>query len=92
MFNFVVKPDVGEPYKLEATSRDVFLWEKTTKSNMAQLQNGMSMMAMYTIAHFAAKRHHMFTGTLNEFVDSNDLDFEAAPDADPTLPEVSADQ
>lgn len=92
MFNFVVNPDGEDPYKLQASSRDVYMWEKTTKSNMAQLQTGMSMMAMYSIAHFAAKRQQLFTGNLQEFVDAVDLDFEAAVGADPTQPEASAEQ
>lgn len=89
MMEFTVKPDGDDPYKLEATSRDVFIWEKVTKNSLGKLQGDISMTAMYQLAHIAAKRLQLFTGTLDEFVACCDLDFEQPANVDPTQPGAS---
>jgi hypothetical protein len=61
MFTFKIKPDGGEPIQFESDSRDVANWERTTKdATMGQLGAdngaGLSYVALYRIAYFAAKR------------------------------------
>lgn len=89
MIEFTVKPDGGDEYQVTATSRDVYVWEKVSKGSLAQLQGNVNMTAMYQIAHLASKRQQLYTGTLAEFTESCDLDFEDLPEPDPTQPEAS---
>lgn len=89
MIEFTVKPDTGDEFKVEATSRDVYVWEKITKSHMGQLQDNISMTAMYSLAHLAAKRQQLFNGSLDEFTQTCDLDFDDMPEPGPTRPEAS---
>lgn len=91
MMEFTVLPDNEDPYKVTATSRDVYVWEKVTKNSLGTLGSNVTMTAMFQLAHIAAKRQHLFTGSLDDFVASNDIDFEAEiQDADPTPPGASA--
>lgn len=92
MIEFTVKPDGGDEYQVTATSRDVYVWEKITKSHMGQLQGNVSMTAMYSLAHLASKRQQLYSGTLDEFTESCDLDFDDTTEPDPTSPEASAEQ
>lgn len=75
MIRFKVTPvDGSDPYEIVATSRDVLLWEKTTKGKAFQeLMERLAMVDMYKIAHFAAKREGRFTGPLSEWEESVDL-------------------
>ncbi len=61
MFNFLIKDDGGESLQFESDSRDVASWERTTKgATMGQLGQdggvGLSFIALYKIAWFAARR------------------------------------
>lgn len=74
MIDFEVTPDAGEMYKVTATSRDVYVFEKTNKGkSFAQIMNDVHMTDMYRLAHLAAKRQQMFDGTLDDFVGSVDI-------------------
>lgn len=75
MMRFKVTPDGGDPYEIEATSRDVYIWEKTGRDRrMVQLSSDISMTALYELAHLAAKRKQLFTGPLDEFTSTVDLE------------------
>jgi hypothetical protein len=70
MFTFKIKPDGGEPIQFESDSRDVANWERTTKdATMGQLGAdngaGLSYVALYRIAYFAAKRQGLI-GSMTE--------------------------
>lgn len=88
MFTFTVKPDGGEPYELTTTSRDVLHWEKVNKGkSLRQLGSEPSMTDFYALAHVTATRRQLFTGTLQEFEASVDIDLptgEEDEEADPT--------
>lgn len=87
MMRFKVSPDGGDSYELEATSRDVYVWEKTGRSRkMGQLGSlgEISMVALYELAHLAAKRQQLFIGSLEDFTSSVDLELLAEEAADPT--------
>ena len=90
MIKFKIKPDEGEPFDLEATARDVLVWEKTSKTHrtFAQLVRDQSMVDLYRIAHIAARRLGMFTGDLPAFESTCDLEQleEEESSADPTRP------
>lgn len=85
MFTFTVRPDGGEPYALTATTRDILQWEKTSKGKtLKTLQEQAPIEDFYKIAHFAAKRQQLFTGSLSEFEDSVDIDVEEDEEENPT--------
>lgn len=90
MIEFTVVPDGGETYVVTATSRDVFVWEKLGKGrSLSQMKANLHMADMYQLAHLASKRQQLFAGSLEEFTDSCDLQFEEDDEPDPTQPEAS---
>lgn len=85
MIEFKIKPDGGEPFAVTATTRDILNWEKVTKgASLKQLMDNLHTADLYKVAHFAARRTQQFTGTLQEFEQSCDLDFEIEEEQDPT--------
>lgn len=61
MFTFTARPDDGDALTFESDSRDVANWERTTKgATMGLLAAnegaGLSFVALYKIAWFAARR------------------------------------
>lgn len=77
MFDFKVVPDSGEPYDLTADSRDVFVWERTTKGkNLVSLRDSLAMGDLYRLAHLAATRTGKYAGTFDEFVISCAIDLQ----------------
>lgn len=93
MIEFSVNPENGDAYEVTATSRDVLLWEKTTKGRSVKtLMDDVSLVDMYKIAYLASQRQGLFHGTIKEFEDSVDLDFEETDQPDPTQPGASTGQ
>ncbi|MFI6160393.1 hypothetical protein ACIA59_10635 [Micromonospora haikouensis] len=87
MFDFKIKPDEGDEFELTAGSRDVLVWEKTTKgATFGSIAQGLRITDMYKIAWISAKRQNMFDGTLAEFESSVELEFEENEEPDPTRP------
>lgn len=85
MLDFTVVPDGGEKFEVKATTRDVLLWEKAGKGrSMATLLGDISIEKMYQLAHLAARRQGLFAGTLAEFEETCELEFEETGDVDPT--------
>lgn len=77
MYNFKVKPDNGKEFTATATTRDVILWEKSTKgASLTKLQLEQKMTDLYHIAYLASKRLGLYDGTLADFEAQCDLDFE----------------
>lgn len=69
MFTFTITDESGEATEVKADSRDVLVWEKTSKSNerYIDLLTEMSMVKFYRLAHIAAKRQGVVTGPLKDF-------------------------
>lgn len=71
MFKIKVTPVDGSPkYDLRAESRDVAMWERTTKGRVntfGQLMETLSIDEVYKIAHIVARREQVFTGSLTEW-------------------------
>jgi hypothetical protein len=87
MFTFTVKPDNGEPYEVTAGSRDVLVWERTSKGNsFGSLRDGLHMGDLYRIAHIASRRLGLFTADLKTFEETCELDFDEEEEPDPTRP------
>jgi hypothetical protein len=97
MFTWRVIPDDGDPYIVEAGTRDVLAWEKERPGRSAQqLQDNFQVSNAYWLAHRAAVRGGHFNGSRKEFEESVDLEagtMVAVPDdsddedgGDPTRP------
>ncbi|OXM73088.1 MULTISPECIES: hypothetical protein [Amycolatopsis] len=88
MIDFKIAPDGGEKFEVKATTRDILNWERTTKGgSLKQLMENLHTADLYKVAHFAARRTQQFTGTLQEFEASCDLEFEleeTVKEPDPT--------
>lgn len=84
MITVEVRPDGGDRYTITATSRDVAFWEKTHRGKKMADLNEPAVLDLYAIAHIAARRHGMFSGTVEEFIDTNDITQEADEEPDPT--------
>lgn len=87
MFDFTVRPENGDPWEVTADSRDVYVWEKTSRNGMtlARLMDDLAMTELYRLAHIAARRQQLFTGSLEDLAETCILDFmESDEDADPT--------
>lgn len=84
LISFEISPDDGGPYRVDAYSRDVLLWEKAVKGrSFSQMQSALAMVDLYGLAHVAARRQGLFAGTLQEFEATCDLEpvtDEAPPD------------
>ena len=65
----ITEVETGETTELKADSRDVLVWEKTSRSNETYIDliTGMSLVKFYRLAHIAAKRQDLFSGKLADF-------------------------
>ncbi|HEY9416113.1 MAG TPA: hypothetical protein VIQ30_15235 [Pseudonocardia sp.] len=95
MITLTITPDIGDPYKVTATSRDVLTWEKTTKGrSFVDLINEPTLVDLYRVAHLAAWRQGLTTAkNLQEFEATcevagifDDEDQVADDEPDPTPP------
>jgi hypothetical protein len=93
MFKFKVRSDDGETLEFPAGTRDIAMWEKTTPgASMAKLLSDLKVTDMYKIAHLAARRQQLYTGSLAEFENTFDIVSELMTieeQPDPTQPEAS---
>lgn len=81
-----------EKIKVTATARDVLMWEKTTKgASMLELLGNPKMSDLYRVAHLASWRQKLFQGTLAEFEERCDVEFdvEEIQDGDDATPDPS---
>lgn len=90
MHNFQITPDEGEAYEVRSTTRDILLWERTTKGAAAHQLQEPTMAALYKIAHLASVRTGRFSGSLKDFEETVDLEVAAEEEPDPTQPEATA--
>lgn len=82
MFTFTVKPDGGEPFEVEATSRDIVRWEGMNRKNsVGSLTEDMRMTDLTDLAWVAADRRGLTDLDVREFRAGVDIDFEKT-DAD----------
>ncbi|MFD4196620.1 hypothetical protein [Amycolatopsis thermoflava] len=85
MIDFKVKPDNGAEYEVKATSRDVLLWERTSKDKGATLRRlltDLRISDMYDVAYLASKRTGQFDGTKTDFESTVELKFDLETDED----------
>ena len=92
MFTFKLTPDSGPELEVEATSRDVYRWEKIPGQKRSLNDVTQPRMSdLYGIARVAAIRLGVVeqSMTLDQFVDLYDLDYEEEEEPDPTPPGAS---
>lgn len=89
MIDFKIKPDGGEEFDVKAGTRDILLWERTSRGkSFSKLMNDLNMGDLYSLAHMACKRQQLYTGSLAEFEEGCELVFEVE-EPDPTQPAAS---
>ena len=82
MFTWRVTPDGGEPYIVEAGTRDVLAWEKAKPGRSAQqLQDNFHVANAYWLAHRAAVRQGLFSGSREQFEETCELETGVAVEA-----------
>jgi hypothetical protein len=75
MFNFDVRPDGEDEFRLVATSRDVSLWERTHKGrSLKMIEQSYSMSLMEELAHVACRRQRRWEGSLAELRERCDIE------------------
>lgn len=84
MIDFGITPDGGNHYKVTATARDILAWEKRTGKSWSLIRDGLPMGDLYNIAHVASLRQGMFSGNLDEFEKTVDIDPGGNDEPDPT--------
>jgi hypothetical protein len=68
MFTLDIAPDEAEKYRIVATSRDISLWERTTKgASLKRLEENTMIGDLEHIGWLASKRQGLFGGSLLEF-------------------------
>lgn len=94
MITFDVEPEDGEPFEVKADSRDVVVWEKTSRTGekYIELISEMRMAALYRLCHIAAKRLGLTDCRLDEFEKTYILHFAHEEAVPPTPGEVSKDE
>jgi hypothetical protein len=79
MFLLKIKPDDGEPFEVETTSRDIAKWErggtKTAPRSMGRLADDLRMTDMTDLAWYAASRRGLTQLDIVAWRDGVDLDF-----------------
>lgn len=92
MFWFTLTDDSGESVTMEADSRDVVRWEKSSDSDERYtdllLSRARSMTRFYRLAHIAARRQGIADCTLADFEKRYTLDV-TTDEPRPTNAEVS---
>lgn len=84
---FKVTPSSGEMFELAAESRDIYVWEKTSKGKaFGDSMRSGSVVDLTEIAYYAARRQGFFVGTLTEFASSHDIEGVEEEEPDPTQP------
>lgn len=80
---FTVNPDNGDKFTVVAAARDVMQWEKLNEGRSALdfAQGTARLVDMYQIAWIAAKRLKLFTGSLEDFEATCDLEFPEVDDS-----------
>ena len=74
MIDFVITPDNGESFEITATSRHILEWEVMDRRNtLSKMESNPEMNDLYTIAFIAARRVGKFSGTLDEWKTTVDI-------------------
>jgi hypothetical protein len=91
VITFDVEPEDAESFEVKADSRDVVVWEKTSRTGEKYLEllSEMRMAALYRLCHIAAKRQGLVDCKLDQFEKDYILHFAHEDVVPPTRGEVS---
>lgn len=81
LFEFYLKPDDGDAWEVTADSRDVYMWERSTKgASFAKLKDDLHMGDLYAVCWFAARRKGLIPNgtTLADFAEQHHLEFDTS--------------
>lgn len=86
MFSIRVRPDGGEPFEVETTSRDIVRWEaggnRQSPRSMSKLSDDLRMTDVTDLAWFAANRKGLTDLDINQWRASVDIDITSKPGED----------
>jgi hypothetical protein len=86
VFNVRVRPDGGEPFEVETTSRDIVRWEaggnRQTPRSMSRLSDELRMTDVTDLAWYAASRQGLTTLDLRQWREQVDIDITSKPGDD----------
>lgn len=76
-FFLTIKFDDGREVEVTAGPRDQLAWEKTAQNrSLSQLIGGeLRVSDLYSLAHAAAKRQGLYTGSLKDLEESADVEY-----------------
>ena len=75
MFKVTVKPDDGEPFEIEVTTRDGLKWERSRKGrSISDFSTNPTIEALYSLTYVAVQRDGRFPGDIRDFEDQCDLE------------------
>lgn len=75
MFTVTVKPDGGEPFDVEVTTRDGLRWERARKGrSINQFSENPSIGDLYSLTFVAVQRDGRYGGDIRQFEEECDLD------------------
>lgn len=78
MFTIKVRPDGGEPFEVETTSRDIVRWEaggnRQNPRSMSRLSEDMRMTDVTDLAWYAADRRGLTQLDIRQWREQVDLD------------------
>lgn len=83
MFDFTIKKDDGDEFKVTADSRDIYTWERTNKGkSFSKLMDDLNMVDIYSLAFITCKRTGSYDGNLDQFSKECVIDFETTSEDD----------
>lgn len=89
MFKIKVKPDGGESFEVETTSRDIVRWEaggnRQNPRSMSSLAENLKMSDVTDLAWFAAERRGLTTLDSRQWRSQVDVDITSTKDEDATV-------
>lgn len=75
MFTVTVKPDGGEPFDVDVTTRDGLRWERARKGrSIAQFSDNPTIGDLYSLTFVAVQRDGRYGGDIRQFEEECDLD------------------
>lgn len=89
MFTVTVKPEGGEPFDIEVTTRDALKWERARKGrSIDQFTKAPRVEDLYSLAFVAVQRDGRYQGDIRQFEEECDIERlpDAEPEAGPTQP------
>lgn len=84
MLKLKITPSAGgDTIKVEATSQDVYRWEKSGRGRtMASIFENMRIESIYQLSHLACLRLGEYAGSLADFIDAYVIDIDKDEDND----------